>query len=149
MLNHYISNGNNREDIEVIWEYMTSQSLKLDTKVFQSLVQSYLQSEDLNSAMSVLKVMALKGVQPDKVLYETLVHGACKLGEVDRALVLFERLKLQINVPVNLYRTLMKGLLDAGRLAEVHYVAEIALGGREVMMPPVYNIAMVNESRMR
>jgi len=78
-------------------------------------------SKKLEEAAQFLKSMVDMGCKPEANTYNTMIHAVCKIGKIDGALRLFDRMKEEgINPLYSTYWHLLDGLLQFRCFDEAH-----------------------------
>jgi pentatricopeptide repeat protein len=71
----------------------------------------------MDEVMKIFHAMMSAGLQPNVVVYGTLVNSYCKTGRIDDALNLFHEMSLKGIRPTDLvYKIILHELFQAGRV---------------------------------
>nr|GLL49136.1 pentatricopeptide repeat-containing protein At4g20090 [Ipomoea trifida] len=88
-------------------------------ELFERMVDEFQCRRTVRSFNSVLNVIIQSGCVPNEVTYNTLIHGLCLKGKLDKAISLLHRMVSNKHVPNDItYGTIINGLVKQGRAVD-------------------------------
>lgn len=88
--------------------------------VYERLVNACVKCKELERAEGIVKRMRGEGIERTEGVYEALLHGAARRGDVEQCLTIFEEMRNDGLVPgsIRVYNALIMGCSRAGKVEE-------------------------------
>lgn len=111
--------------VKQIFETLSNTS-KLDISHYNSLIQVYIDNEYDFNPLDILSQIQSKGIEPNRVTYQRLIHRFCQLGDISGATKILEFMKSK-ELPINesVFNSLILGYGRAGDLQSAYETLNI------------------------
>lgn len=124
ILNGWCNLSPNTREAERFWMEMRKRKLKLDVVSFASIISCYSKTGNLNKVLKLFNQMKQMGIEPDRKVYNAVIHSLAKGGLVKEAINLMKSMEEEKGIVPNAvtYNSLMKPLCKLRRLEEAREV---------------------------
>lgn len=124
ILNGWCNLSPNSREAERFWMEMRKRKLKLDVVSFASIISCYSKTGNLNKVLKLFNQMKQMGIEPDRKVYNAVIHSLAKGGLVKEAINLMKSMEEEKGIVPNAvtYNSLMKPLCKLRRLEEAREV---------------------------
>ncbi len=123
LVKRYLYNKKSVENALRLVEEMIKEGVMPETRVFNGIMNAYVQKEDLAGAQRIWKMMEENKISPDVITYSTLMNAYAQKGGSKEAERLFNRMETSgISPNIATYATLMNAYAQKGDSKEAERV---------------------------
>lgn len=124
ILNGWCNLSPNTREAERFWMEMRKRKLKLDVVSFASIMSCYSKTGNLNKVLKLFNQMKQIGIEPDRKVYNAVIHSLAKGRLVKEAINLMKSMEEEKGIVPNAvtYNSLIKPLCKLRRLEEAKEV---------------------------
>ncbi|KAL6549146.1 hypothetical protein OROHE_008991 [Orobanche hederae] len=128
---------------ELAAEMEKNNNCEKNVKTWTILMAHYGKAKLIGKSLLVFDEMKRAGVEPDSVVYKTMLRALCNAGKAELALEFYKDVvHKEVNLDVGSYKKLLKCLALSGNISAVHLVGENMIRLSEIPENHVYGLML-------